>query len=61
MTVLLGIEFAVPLALLALLRLVTAESWRTTLITTVLASATVCLVFHTLRGVPLQGAMLLSY
>jgi TctA family transporter len=60
-TVLFGIEFAVPLTLLAFLRLVTRESWKTTLLTTILGSATLYLVFHTLLGVPLEGAMLLSY
>jgi TctA family transporter len=60
-TLLFGIEFAVPLTLLAFLRLVSKESWKTTLLTTVLGSATLYLVFHTLLGVPLEGAMLLSY
>jgi hypothetical protein len=60
-TVMFGVEFAVPLTLIAFLRLVTAESWRTTLLTTVLGSATFYVVFHTLLGVPLEGGMLLSY
>ncbi|WP_231750851.1 tripartite tricarboxylate transporter permease [Mycobacterium sp. NAZ190054] len=60
-TVMFGVEIAVPLTLLAFLRLVTAESWRTTLLTTVLGSAAFYLVFHTLLGVPLEGGMLLSH
>lgn len=60
-TVLFGVEFAVPLTLLAFLRLVTVEGWRTTLLTTVLGSVTFFVVFHTLLGVPLEGGLLLSY
>ncbi|OAN35119.1 tripartite tricarboxylate transporter permease [Mycolicibacterium iranicum] len=60
-TVMFGVEFAVPLTLFAFLRLVTGESWRTTVMTTVIGSAAFYLVFHTALGVPLEGGMLLSY
>lgn len=60
-TVMFGVEFAVPLTLVGFMRLVTVESWRTTLLTTVLGSAVFYVVFSTLLGVPLGGGLLLSY
>ncbi|BBY89769.1 TctA subunit of the tripartite tricarboxylate transport(TTT) family [Mycolicibacterium tokaiense] len=60
-TVLFGVEWAVPFTLFSFMKLVTKESWRTTVVTTILGSAVFYLAFHTFLGVPLEGGMLLSY
>jgi hypothetical protein len=60
-TVLFGLEVAVPAILVLFLRLVTRETWVTTIVTTVLTCGALYLVFHTLLGVPFGGGLLLSY
>jgi TctA family transporter len=60
-TVLFGLEVAVPVIFFMFLRLVTRETWRTTIVTTVLTCGALYLVFHTLLGVPFGGGLLLSY
>lgn len=60
-TVLLGVALTVPVVLLLFLWLVTRESWRTTVTTTVLTSAAFYLVFVQLLGVPLEGGTLLQF
>jgi len=59
--VLFGLEVAVPVILAMFLRLVTRETWITTIATTVLTCSALYLVFHTLLGVPFGGGLLLSY
>ena len=58
--ILFGLEVAVPVIFVLFLRLVTRERWSTTIATTVIACATLYLVFHTILGVPLEGGLLLS-
>jgi hypothetical protein len=60
-TILFGLEIAVPVILLLFLRLVTRETWLTTILTTVLGAGGFYLVFHTLLEVPFVGGLLLSY
>jgi TctA family transporter len=60
-TVLLGVAVTVPIVLFLFLRLVTHESWRTTVATTVLTSAALYLVFVELLMVPLEGGSLLQF
>jgi hypothetical protein len=60
-SILFGLEFAVPVIFVLFMRLVTRESWRTTIATTVLVCGGLYVVFHTLLGVPFEGGLLLSY
>jgi TctA family transporter len=60
-SVLVGVAVTVPVVLLLFLRLVTHESWRTTVITTVATSAALYLVFVELLQVPLEGGSLLQF
>jgi TctA family transporter len=60
-TILFGLEIAVPVILLLFLRLVTRETLSTTILTTVLGAGGFYLVFHTLLEVPFVGGLLLSY
>jgi hypothetical protein len=61
LTVLFGIGVAVPVIFVLFLTLVTRESWRTVVVSTVCVVGTLYLVFVTLLGVPLNGGTLLSY
>ena len=54
-TILFGLEVAIPLILLLFLLLVAREAWRTTTVTTVEASGGLYLVFHAPLDVPLVG------
>ena len=58
---LLGLAVTVPVIFVLFLRLVTRESWRTTVVTTTLVCASLYLVFVTLLGVPVEGGSLLPY
>lgn len=60
-SILVGVALTVPVILLLFLRLVTKESWRTTVLTTVITSATFYLVFVQLLGVPVEGGFLLQF
>jgi TctA family transporter len=60
-SVLLGVAVTVPILLVLFLRLVTRESWRTTVATAVLTSAAFYLVFVQVLGVPLEGGSLLQF
>jgi TctA family transporter len=59
--ILFGLEVAVPVIFVLFLRLVTRETWLTTIATSVIACTTLYLVFHTLLGVPLEGGVLISH
>jgi TctA family transporter len=59
--ILFGLEIAVPVVFVMFLRLVTRESWITTIVTAVIACGAYYLVFHTLLGVPFGGGLLVSY
>lgn len=58
---LLGLAVTVPVIFVLFLRLVTRESWRTTVVTTTLVCGALYLVFVTLLGVPVVGGSLLPY
>ena len=60
-SILFGLEFAVPVIFVLFMRLVTRESWRTTVLTTVFVCGGLYIVFHTLLGVPFEGGLLVSY
>lgn len=60
-SVLMGVALTVPIVLVLFLRLVTRESWRATVVTAVLTSATFYVVFVQLLGVPLEGGTLLQF
>lgn len=60
-SVLIGVALTVPIVLVLFLRLVTRESWRATVVTAVLTSATFYLVFVQLLGVPVEGGSLLQF
>jgi TctA family transporter len=60
-SVLVGVALTVPVLLVLFLRLVTRESWRTTVLTAVLTSAAFYLVFVQVLGVPVEGGSLLQF
>jgi hypothetical protein len=60
-SILVGVTVTVPIVMLLFMRLVSRESWRATVITTVLASTAFYLVFVELLGVPLEGGTLLQF
>jgi hypothetical protein len=59
--VLIGVALTVPLVISLFMRLVSRESWRATIATTVLTSAALYLVFVQLLMVPLEGGSLLQF
>jgi TctA family transporter len=60
-SVLIGVALTVPLVIFLFMRLVTRESWRATVLTTVLTSAVLYLVFAELLMVPVEGGTLLQF
>lgn len=60
-SVLVGVALTVPVILVLFLRLVTRESWRTTVITAVATSTSLYLVFVELLQVPLEGGFLVQF
>jgi TctA family transporter len=60
-SVLVGVALTVPVVLVLFLRLVTRESWRTTVITAVATSTSLYLVFVELLQVPLEGGFLVQF
>jgi hypothetical protein len=60
-SILLGVAVTVPIVLVLFMRLVSRESWRATVATTVLTSTAFYLVFVELLGVPLEGGTLLQF